>query len=80
MSQIFQLEWIVLNVAVGQNLFAMINDHSESMKSVAHPVKIDLNKKLDSKEKTIQTFNIDAKGFRKTRNENPLTPEIGVTS
>ena len=80
MSQIFQLEWIVLNVAVGQNLFAMINDHSESMKSVAHPVKIDLNKKLDSKEKTIQTFNIDAKGFRKTRNENPPTWEMGVTS
>ena len=25
-----------------------------------HPVKIDLNKKLDSKQKTIQTFNIDA--------------------
>ena len=44
------------------------------------PVKIDLNKKLDSKEKTIQTFNIYAKGFRKTRNENPPTQEIGVTS
>ena len=36
------------------------------------PVKIDLNKKLDPKKKTIQTFNIDAQGFRKTKNENPL--------
>ena len=26
----------------------------------AHPVKIDLNKKLDHKQKTIQAFNIDA--------------------
>ena len=25
-----------------------------------HPVKIDLNKKLDSKKRTIQTFNVDA--------------------
>ena len=44
-----------------------------------HPVKIDLDKKLDSKQKTIQTFNIDAQGFRKTRNENPPTQETGVT-
>ena len=34
----------------------------------AHPVKIDLNKKLDPRQKTIQVFNIDAYGFRKTRN------------
>ena len=46
----------------------------------AHPVKIDLNKKFDPKQKTIQTFNIDAQGFRKRRNENPPTREIGVTS
>ena len=26
----------------------------------AHPVKIDLDKKLDPKQKTIQAFNIDA--------------------
>ena len=31
-------------------------------------------------KKTIQNFNIDALGFRKTRNENPPTPEIGFTS
>ena len=36
-------------------------------------VKADLDKKLDPKQKTIQTFNIDAQGFRKPRNENPLT-------
>ena len=48
--------------------------------STAHPVKIDLDKKLLPKQKTIQTFNIDAQGFRKTRNENPPTQEIGVSS
>ena len=36
-------------------------------------VKIDLNKKLDPKQKTNQTFNTDAQGFRKPRNENPPT-------
>ena len=43
-------------------------------------VKGYLNKELDPKQKTIQTPNIDAQGFRKTKNENPLTWEIGVTS
>ena len=28
--------------------------------SLAHPVKIELNEKLDPKQKTIQAFNIDA--------------------
>ena len=46
----------------------------------SHPVKIDLNKKLDPKEKTNQAFNIDVWEFRKTKNENPPTWEIGVTS
>ena len=45
-----------------------------------HPAKIDLNKKWLPKQKTIQNFNIDDLGFRKTRNENPPTQEIGVTS
>ena len=36
----------------------------ENMVEYAHPVKIDLNKKLDPKQKTIQNFNIDAQGFR----------------
>ena len=48
--------------------------------SVAQPVKLDLNKKLDPKKKTIQAFNIDAYGLRKTRNENPPTWEKRVTS
>ena len=38
---------------------------------MSHPVKIDLNKKLDPKQKTIQNFNIDAQGFRKTRSKTP---------
>ena len=42
--------------------------------------KIDLNKKWLPKQKTIQNFNIDAQGFRKTKNENPPMREIGVTS
>ena len=41
-------------------------------------VKVDLSKKLDPKQKTIQIFNIDAQRFRKTKNENPLTWEIVV--
>ena len=47
---------------------------------VAHPAKMYLNKKWLPKQKTIQNFNIDAQGFRETRNENPPTWEIGVTS
>ena len=46
----------------------------------AHPAKIDLDKKWLPKQKTIQNFNIDAQGFRKTQNENPPMQEIGVTS
>ena len=49
-------------------------------RDIAHPAKIDLNKKWLPKQKTIQTFNIDAQGFRKIRNENHPTREIGVTS
>ena len=48
--------------------------------SKTHPAKIDLDKKWLPKQKTIQNFNIIALGFRKTRNENPLTQETGVTS
>ena len=44
------------------------------------PAKLDLNKMWLPKENTIQNFNIDALGFRKTRNENPTKQEIGVTS
>ena len=44
------------------------------------PAKLDLNKKSLPKQKTIQNFTIDAQGFRKTKNENPPTWEIEVTS
>ena len=30
-----------------------------SVQRASHPVKIDINKNLDPKQKTIQTFNID---------------------
>ena len=49
-------------------------------RAMAHPAKKDLNKKWLPKQKTIQNFNIDVHGFRQTRNENPPTREIGVTS
>ena len=47
---------------------------------LAQPVKLDLNKKSLPKQKTIQNFTIDAQGFRKTKNENPPTWEMGVTT
>ena len=51
------------------------------MDTYQQSIKIDLNKKLDSKQKTIQIFNIDAQGFRKPKkNENPPILEIGVSS
>ena len=49
-----------------------------SLIDITLPVKIHLNKKLDSKQKTIPTLNIDAKVFRKTANENP--PDTGNRS
>ena len=33
----------------------------------SHPVKIDLDKKLDPKQKTIQKFNIDAHSLEKQK-------------
>ena len=47
---------------------------------ITQSAKLDLNKKSLPKQKTIQNFTIDAKGFRKTRNENPPMREIEVTS
>ena len=49
-------------------------------KNSPQPAKLDLNKKSFPKQKTIQNFTIDAQGFRKTKNENPPTWEIEVTS
>ena len=37
------------------------------------PAKIDLNKKSLPKQMTIQNLTFDAHGFRKTKNENPLS-------
>ena len=54
--------------------------HFNDFTALTHPAKIDLNRKWLPKQNTIQNFNIDAQGFRKTRNENPPTWEIGVTS
>ena len=48
--------------------------------SEAQHVKMNSNKKFDPKQKTFQTFNIDPKRFRNTKNENPKTREIEVTS
>ena len=57
-----------------------IYDVEELQGYTTQPVKIDLNKKSLPKQKTIQNFTIGAQGFRKTKNENPPTWEIGVTS
>ena len=55
-------------------------EHATSVLKTSQPVKIDLNKKLLPKQKTVQIFIIDAQGFRKTKNENHPTWEMGVTS
>ena len=47
---------------------------------ITQPIKLDLDKMSFPKQKTIQNFTIDAQGFRKTKNENPPTWEIEVTS
>ena len=78
MGQYFQGEWW-MRWAREQSSCGE-NNLENPASSASHPVKIDLNKKFDSKQKTIQAFNIDAQGFRKTRNENPPIQEIGVTS
>ena len=54
--------------------------NKEPKNGYSQPVKIDLNKKSFPKQKTIQNFTIDAQGFRKTKDENPPTWEMGVTS
>ena len=62
------------------NISCTIKKHRKTNDALSQPVKIDLNKKSFPKQKTIQNFNIDAQGFRKTKNENPPTWEIRVTS
>ena len=53
---------------------------SDFKNEYTQPVKIDLDKKLLPKQKTVQIFIIDAQGFRKTKDENPPMREIGVAS
>ena len=45
----------------------------------AHYTKTDLNKKSGALHQTLIFFNTDAQGFRKTKNKNPPTREMGVT-
>ena len=45
-----------------------------------HYAKTDLNKKSGTMHQTLISFNTDAQGFRKTKNENLPTREMGVTS
>ena len=61
------------------NAFAL-SHWTKLILTYTQPVKIDLNKNLDPKQKTIQTFNINAKRFIETKNENPQTLEIGIAS
>ena len=53
---------------------------NKNTKYESMPAKVDLDKKSFPKQKTIQNITIDAQGFRKTKNENPSTLEMGVTS
>ena len=50
------------------------------MKAKTHSNRIDLSKKWDPKQKTIQAFDIDALEFRKTRNKNAPMQNTEVTS
>ena len=64
----------------GQAFPSVKRETNITIVNMPQPVKTDLNKMLDSKQKNFQTINIDAQGLRKTKNENPLTWEIGATS
>ena len=77
--------WLDLKLGTSRTLTDTHSSYPRSLlkttsPSPAQPVKIDLDKKLDPKQKNIQTCNIDAQGFKKTRNENPPTWEIGIIS
>ena len=60
--------------------FTIVTTSLTQANTPAQPAKPDLNKKSFSKQKTIQNFTIDAQGFRKMKNENLPTWEMGVTS
>ena len=65
----------MLKASLAQKSFSELASNRGSQ-----PAKVDLNKKSFPKQKTIQNFTIDAQGFRKTKNQNPPTSEMGVTS
>ena len=46
----------------------------------SHIGQMDLNKKSGTIHQTLIFFTIDTQGSRKTKNKNPPTQEIGVTS
>ena len=46
----------------------------------SHHATMDLNKKSGAMHQTLISLNIDAQGFRKSKNENPPTLELEVTS
>ena len=65
-----------------ENLYTMVLGYESDILTLSHtqPEKVDLDRKSFPKQMTIQNFAIDAQGFRKTKNENPPTWEIEVTS
>ena len=83
LAQIFQdvckSNFLQLQLVVTPNLQSFTSTENGNCNTIechtAHPAKIYLNKKWLPKQKTIQNFNIDAQGFRKTRNENSPTHE-----
>ena len=62
MSNRSAVQWGLLRSTV-----VCFKTRKELLANHSHPAKIDLNKKWLPKQKTIQNFNIDALGFRKTR-------------
>ena len=72
LSQMMQ----ILEINIQHKMFNLHMDNLNMGNNIllhkgTRPIKISLNKKLDPKKRTIQTFNIDAQRFRKTEKENP---------
>ena len=68
-----------VNVFLGIGIaWSMAAIYWEAQGEIPQPAITDLNTKSFLKQKTIQNFTIDAQWFRKTKNENPPTQEIGV--
>ena len=58
---------------VGYKYKPEYNPESGCKRCTTHHAKMDLNKTFSPKKKNLQTFKVDAKGFRKNRNENVPT-------